>query len=529
MFQEQFSQHLAAFNTSPFLFAGSGLSRRYAPLETWADLLENVALGGIKLPKPFKYYTSNANEDLPKAASIMGAEFNETWWTSADFEPSRSAYAAEVKTKYSPIKYEISRYIQDKQTQVYPALEQEINILKKINIDGIITTNWDTLLESFFPDFAKFIGQEELIFSELFSIGEIYKIHGCATKPESLVLTDEDYDTFHERNPYLAAKLLTIFMEHPIIFAGYSLDDLNIQQILKSIIKCLKKENIDKLKDRLIFCQYSREPIETTMTDSTLLISDTVIPIKLIRVHNYADVFTVLSNHKKKLSVKTLRQMKGMIYEFVKSTSPKSKVYVSDNLDNLEDEHNVEFVYGVGLKERFSDIGIKGIDSRDVFRDTIVSRNWDPHKIAKMYLATAQGRYYPYFKHMSKGGFLDASGMIPENNDIKEFSPAWVKRLNQIDLETFYPAGSYRDKKDEINATYASFSELRAHCEFLHVLVYTPLLDPEKIDLDELAAFLKANLDKLIESKYGTHFRKLICLYDYLKYKYPLTQLEQLT
>jgi hypothetical protein len=402
MFQDELSAHLATFNTSPFLFVGSGLSRRYVPLTTWAALLENVAVE-IGLSKPFRYYTSNANEDLSQAASIMGNGFNESWWVAPEFQASRDAYAGEVKSPYSPLKFEISKYIQARQEQIDPAAEAEINLLKKINIDGIITTNWDTLLEGFFPDFAKFIGQEELIFSELFSIGEIYKIHGCSTKPESLVLTKEDYDTFHERNPYLAAKLLTIFMEHPIIFTGYSLDDENIQQILKSIIKCLKKENIDKLKDRLIFCQFNPNAAETTMTDSTMLISDTVIPIKLVKINDYSDLFTVLANHKKRLPIRVLRQMKGMIYEFVKSTDPKAKVYVSDNLDNLEDEHNVEFVYGVGLKDRFADIGIKGIEGRDLFRDAIISKSWDPEKIVKMYLTSAQGRYLPYFKHLSRG------------------------------------------------------------------------------------------------------------------------------
>jgi hypothetical protein len=521
MFQDELSSHLATFNTSPFLFVGSGLSRRYVPLTTWRELLENVARE-IGLPKPFEYYTSNANGNLPQAASIMSNEFNEIWWVEPDFQESRHAYAGQVKSPYSPLKYQISKYVSIREKQIDPAAEAEINLLKKIQIDGIITTNWDTLLEIFFPDFAKFIGQEELIFSELFSIGEIYKIHGCSSKPESLVLTKEDYDNFHDRNPYLAAKLLTIFMEHPIIFTGYSLDDENIQQVLKSIIKCLKRENIDKLKDRLIFCQYNQEKGDTTMTDSTMLISDTIIPIKLIKIHDYTDLFTVLANHKKRLPIKVLRQMKGMIYEFVKSTDPKAKVFVSDNLDDLQDEHNVEFVYGVGLKDRFADIGIKGIDSRDVFRDAVISKSWDSEKIVRMYLASAQGRYLPYFKHLNKGGFLDASGHIPEDNSIMEFTPSFVKRINDITEKTFYPAGSYLKKKDEINDAYENFAALRSRCTFMHTLIYTPLLDAEKIDINELGAFLKANIDRLIESRYGTHFRKLICLYDYLKFKYPL-------
>jgi hypothetical protein len=303
MFQEELFTHLKTFNTSPFLFVGSGLSRRYAKLETWSALLDKMVME-LKLSKPFAYYSSTANSDLTVLASLMGEEFNEQWWTEERFSASRDAYASLAKSKNSALKYEISRYIQDKQKNLDATFEKEINLLKKVYIDGIITTNWDSLLEGAFPDFSTYIGQEELIFSELFAVGEIYKIHGCSTKPESLVLTKEDYDSFHERNPYLAAKLLTIFMEHPIVFIGYSLDDENIQQILKSIIKCLTKENIDKLKNRLIFCQWTSKPAEAKMTDSTLLISDTVIPIKLITINDYAELFAVLANNKKKLPVK---------------------------------------------------------------------------------------------------------------------------------------------------------------------------------------------------------------------------------
>lgn len=520
MFQEEFKKHITGFSTSPFLFIGSGMSRRYIDLETWEKLLRQMA-NTLELPKRFEYYLSNAHSELPMVASLMGKDFNDVWWTSDNFSESRNEYAENAKSKFSPIKYETCRYLNEKGRNIVSEYDKELRLFKKANIDGIITTNWDTLLESLFPDFNKFIGQEELIFSELFSIGEIYKIHACSTKPESLILTEEDYDSYHERNPYLAAKLLTIFMENPIIFMGYSLDDSNIQQILKSIIKCLTKDKIDSLKDRLIFCQWDGAQSTPTITDSAIFISDTILPIKLVKLSDYSEIFTVLANNKKKLPVKVLRQMKGMVYEFVKTSDPRSKVYVSDNLEDLEDEHKVEFVYGVGLKDRFSEIGIKGIETRDLLRDIIAdNNNWHPSKISRLLLPSLQNtKYIPFFKYLNKSGYLNEDGKVDEDIDVKEFTPEFIKKVNSVEVSTFYPADSYKRKKGEINGKYSSFSELKNDREFFHILMYTPLLNVEKIDIDELGAFLKANLDKLIESKYGTHYRKLTCLYDYLKFK----------
>ena len=117
-------------------------------------------------------------------------------------------------------------------------------VLKRLNIDGIITTNYDDLIEAIFPKFTKYVGQNELIFSSVLNIGEINKIQGCIYQPDSMVLTDEDYKGFNQKNAYLAAKLITIFIEHPIIFMGYSINDSNIIELLKSIVCCLDQDKI---------------------------------------------------------------------------------------------------------------------------------------------------------------------------------------------------------------------------------------------------------------------------------------------
>lgn len=41
---------------------------------------------------------------------------------------------------------------------------QEINLLSNLNVDGLITTNWDCFLEQLFPDYKVYTGQNELLF-----------------------------------------------------------------------------------------------------------------------------------------------------------------------------------------------------------------------------------------------------------------------------------------------------------------------------------------------------------------------------
>lgn len=123
------------------------------------------------------------------------------------------------------------------------------------HLAGIITTNYDDFLESHLQ-FPVYIGQNDLFnVSTTYKLGEIYKIHGCLSKPNSIILNEEDYINIYERYQYLSAKLLTFFIEHPIIFIGYSISDKNIKDILVDINKCLNNQTKEKIANRLIFIE----------------------------------------------------------------------------------------------------------------------------------------------------------------------------------------------------------------------------------------------------------------------------------
>ena len=64
--REETAKLLKSKAGSPFLFVGSGFSRRYLGLEDWRGLLTRFCKGIGK----FEYYSATANGNLPKAAEL---------------------------------------------------------------------------------------------------------------------------------------------------------------------------------------------------------------------------------------------------------------------------------------------------------------------------------------------------------------------------------------------------------------------------------------------------------------------------
>lgn len=516
-FENDFENHLKKFNSAPYLFIGSGLSSRYINTLGWASLLTEICKE-LELPYNFHYYNSKANNDLTVVATLMAEDLFENWWKDEKFKESRENFQEFVKDKEAPLKYEICKYFEKNEYQINEDLIEEYRLLKKVNVEGIITTNWDILLEKTFKEFMVYIGQDSLIFNNNIDIGEIYKIHGCVSKPNSLVLSKNDYEEFHSKNPYLAAKLLTIFMEHPIIFLGYNIGDENIHSILESIIKILDKKSIEKLKDRLIFCERDNSVEECVITDGNYLINGLNLPIKRIRYKSLNSLYKVLANNNRKLPIKILRHMKNMVFDFVKNSKSKSKIYLADdtNLDKLDLE-KVQFVYGFGIKENLSMMGIKAVSGRDLLLDIVYNNlQVDPAQLSKNAIPTILG-YIPYFKYLRQANLLDENGNIPINDETQEFTPAHIEKVNSIKIDNFYPVSQYQNKKDQINQKYNSVKQLVESETVEHAIIYIPLLDIEKISSDELFEFIKSINPKMENLK--TQVRKLICLYDFLKYK----------
>lgn len=277
---------------SPFLFIGSGFSRRYLGLEDWASLLARFCTR----IRPFGYYSSKANGDLPLTASYMAQDYNEWWWSAEQNSEARSQSAGIVKAVSDALKLDISKYMSSFSLEDARKSEfsNEIAAFSEVAVDGVITTNWDFPLEELFPDYKVFVGQEELLFSNPQAIGEIYKIHGSASSPKTLILTEEDYAEFSSKNPYLAAKLVTIFVEHPIIFLGYSIADPHIRNIITSIARCLSQDKIMAFQENLIFVSRV-DGAELPAVEKTTIQSDGFsVTMMVAKVQDYGQIYAAL-------------------------------------------------------------------------------------------------------------------------------------------------------------------------------------------------------------------------------------------
>ena len=275
-------------NKPPIFFIGSGLSRRYLNAPNWEELLKCIAVKAKcnykeverlcnnefeEIAQELEYFCfKNANEceeighrqiirkmiadilqeKVEKYIKENNGQMNEEFNKKIE----ERLHKIEKLTEDNDIQYareydDITNEIKEYTYNIKKAIE--IKEFQKINPKAIITTNYDTLLENiiFKQRCNVRIGQKE--FSSILDEHKIdlYKIHGCVTKPESIIITKEDYDNFFRKSKYLYSKIFTLLWEYPVVFIGYSISDRNIKDILTAMIDIMTVNDKKKFLERI--------------------------------------------------------------------------------------------------------------------------------------------------------------------------------------------------------------------------------------------------------------------------------------
>lgn len=325
---------LAEASCQPILFIGSGFTKRYASGPNWEELLKKLADACPLIDKEFAYYKQAHGNDLKKIGSLFSDLYREWAWgkgkSKFPVEFFTEAYTSDVF-----IKHAISQLLNDlgpnaKGSYGSAALDAEIAALKSISPHAIITTNYDEIIEPLFPEYERVIGQQ-ILRKGYFSIGEIFKIHGCKSDPMSIIINEADYERFYTDQKYLSAKLLTYFVEHPLIFIGYRAEDPNIKSVLYDVDRMVRANfqlvpNIYVLEwDPAI--QDSSYPAR----DKVLTVGDdTNIRIKSISASSFEWVFKAFADggNLEKINIKLLRSLMARAVELVRSDIPKKHVEI---------------------------------------------------------------------------------------------------------------------------------------------------------------------------------------------------------
>lgn len=372
--KDKITQMLASAPGLPVLFIGSGLTRRYLNLPDWEGLLRRFCV-----KRKYEYYYLKAEQSCPdqidmlypKIADYIEADYNEAYLTDEQFSEDRNVHADDINKKISPLKFCMADFFKENSETVQSEYAGEVELFKKIgskNISCIITTNYDLFIENSLGRgcFHTYVGQDELLFSTIYEVAEIYKIHGCCTMPGSIIINSRDYDHFIKKSAYLSSKILTLFLERPVIFLGYSVKDPNIRRILHSITECLEDHQLEQLKKRLIFVEWAREKENEGISERQFGFDNgKTITMENIKLYDYSILYSSILSNTTKYDVRALRRIKSQLYELVKINRPTEKLYIATSIE--DDRKDIDFVVGVGVYGKFGKVGYRGIAAEELY------------------------------------------------------------------------------------------------------------------------------------------------------------------
>jgi len=127
-------------------------------------------------------------------------------------------------------------------------------------LDTICTTNFDFLIEEALKKIKRphsVIVSEKQLSINTYDSTKLIKLHGDFNHPEQLVITEEDYDCFIERNKILATYIANMFITKTILLIGYSFEDIDTRNIWKIV-----QERLGKLARPAYVVLVDANPIE---------------------------------------------------------------------------------------------------------------------------------------------------------------------------------------------------------------------------------------------------------------------------
>lgn len=346
---------IKSYKNHPVFFIGTGFSLRYLENSySWDSLLEHISKTIYGTNEQYlELKVKHNHKNFDKIATALEEKFTEFLQKNRNHHELKTIndeffnLAKQGKT-VSRFKIFLSHTLSTLIERDNPKLNEEISLLKKArkNIGSIITTNYDQFIEKIFG-FNPLIGNDILLSNPY---GSLYKIHGCVTAPESMIITEKDYDTFNKRYELIRAQLLSLFIHNPIIFIGYSINDENIKYLLKTIFTYVQPNSVQaqKIRDNFLLVEYEKNSTSSEVCEHDIdLEGYSTIRINKIKTDDYSQIYKAISELMLPVSAMDIRKVQNVMAEIVSGSD--IQVSITEDIEDLENDKKILVI---GSKEK---------------------------------------------------------------------------------------------------------------------------------------------------------------------------------
>lgn len=281
---------------------------------------------------------------------------------------------------------------------------------------------------------------------------------------------------------------------------------------MAAMVNCLDEPQVEQLGKRFIFVEYSSEAEDITITPHSILLGNKILTIQKIVLKDFKVLYKALARKQSKIPVRILRRFKDDLYQFVVENKPTSTLKVAAIDDKrVKDE---DLILAIGTAKEFGHKGLSGIDLNDWYRNILL----DDLKFTPDELLSES------FSNLNKQN----SGNIPVFKLLKESQEDHPQIKKENDIIQFDNLINSSLIKRRISLKYKSIKDICSVNEIPleNKCLLIACLKEKQISVEDLEKFLKTlfqeniNIlhDRNIKSSLKTNIRRLIRIYDYLKW-----------